>query len=369
MLNTDASFYALAFSKVQGVSMSTKKQLIDLYGTAEKVYALRHSPTDVVLQKWNATNQAWEEAFQWAEKELKAAEQRGVSILPYESPNYPVRLRECNDPPPVLYYRGTEVLNARHIISVVGTRRCTDYGAELCRRFISELSEALPEAVIVSGLAYGVDIQAHRYALQYGLPTVGVLAHGLDRIYPSMHKSTAQKMLEQGGLLTEFSFGTFPDKPFFVRRNRVVAGMSDAVIVVESAEKGGALITAELASSYNRDVFAFPGRITDEYSTGCNRLIADNRAALIQSTVDFLAAMRWDVTAQKPIAVQRNLFPDLSPEEQSIVNILQSSPSGCQLNDLALQTQMSVQILSGFLFTLEMQGIITLQAGGVYRLV
>lgn len=189
-------------------------------------------------------------------------------------------MRECDDAPLALFYRGNADLNTLHIINIVGTRHATPYGQDICTRFLADLSVLCPNTLIVSGLAYGIDIHAHRAALQNHFKTIGVLAHGLDRIYPAEHRKTAISMLEQGGLLTEFTSGTNPDRQNFVKRNRIVAGMSDATVVIESAAKGGALITAELAESYHRDCFAFPGRCNDEYSIGCNNLIRKTRQCL-----------------------------------------------------------------------------------------
>lgn len=189
-------------------------------------------------------------------------------------------MRECDDAPLALFYRGNADLNTLHIINIVGTRHATPYGQDICTRFLADLSALYPDTLIVSGLAYGIDIHAHRAALQNHFKTIGVLAHGLDRIYPAEHRKTAVSMLEQGGLLTEFTSGTNPDRQNFVKRNRIVAGMSDATVVIESAAKGGALITAELAESYHRDCFAFPERCNDEYSIGCNNLIRKTRQCL-----------------------------------------------------------------------------------------
>ena len=265
-------------------------------------------------------------------------------------------------------YKGNADLNSLHIVSIVGTRHATDYGKETCSRFIHELKELMPDVIIVSGLAYGIDVQAHRAALENGLATIGVLAHGLDRIYPATHRRTAVEMLEQGGLLTEFTSGTNPDKQNFVKRNRIVAGISDATIVVESAEKGGSLITADIAESYHKDCFAFPGRISDTFSIGCNNLIRQNKAALLQHAEDFVKAMCWDVENKKPEAIQRQLFPDLSPDETKIVQLLEKEPEGKQINTLVVESNIAINRLTGILFELEMKGVIRAMAGGMYKL-
>jgi len=225
--------------------------------------------------------------------------------------------------------------------------------------------------LIVSGLAYGVDINAHRESLANGYPTVGVLAHGLDTIYPYHHRDTAAEMLNHGGLLTEFMTQTNSDKPNFVRRNRIVAGMADSLILVESAAKGGGLITAEIAQSYDRAVFAFPGNVNAEFSKGCNNLIRDNGAGLISNADDFVRAMGWQDESQRQQAladgIERNLFPDLSPEEQRIVNLLQET-NDLQLNILSVKTSIPIGQLTALLFQLEMKGVVKPLAGGMYHL-
>jgi DNA processing protein len=269
-----------------------------------------------------------------------------------------------------LFYRGNARLDALRVISIVGTRHATAYGEDLCNSFVRDLKELCPDVLIVSGLAYGIDIHAHRAALQHGFPTVGVLAHGLDRIYPAAHRKTAIAMMDQGGLLTEFMSGTNPDRQNFVKRNRIVAGMSDATIIVESAAKGGALITAELAESYHRDCFAFPGKTTDIYSAGCNKLIRNNRAALLLSAEDFVETMGWSTSTGKaaPKAIQRELFPDLNEEESKVVDILQQCSEGMQVNQLVVEADIPINRMSALLFELEMKGVVRALAGGVYRL-
>jgi DNA processing protein len=301
---------------------------------------------------------------------LEFAEKNQIQCLTLNDASYPSRLRECEDAPLALFYRGNTPLNAQKVISIVGTRHATRYGEELCSSFMQDLVNLCPDTLIISGLAYGIDIHAHRAALQQDFPTVGVLAHGLDRIYPSAHRKTAIEMMNHGGLLTEFMSGTNPDRQNFVKRNRIVAGMSDATIIVESAAKGGALITAELAESYHRDCFAFPGRTTDIYSAGCNELIKNNRASLILSAEDFVNAMGWSSTHKKAKeAVQRELFLDLSDEEKNIVNLLQETPEGIQINTLVVKANIPINRMSPLLFELEMKGVVRALAGGIYQLI
>lgn len=305
------------------------------------------------------------------EEECCYCEEKGIQILTPADADYPQRLQDCDDAPLVLYYKGSANLNARRVINIVGTRRSTAYGQDLIRRFLCEMQGLCPNVLVVSGLAYGVDIHAHRNALEYGFETVGVLAHGLDDLYPSRHKDTANRMVHQGGLLTEFMTGTNADKINFVRRNRIVAGMSDACILVESAAKGGGLITADISRSYGRDVFAFPGRVGDAYSEGCNNLIRDNGAALMQSADDFVKAMGWEGDARMAKAqndgIQPDLFPDLTDEEEAIVGVLQRN-NDLQINMLATQANLPVNRVAAILFELEMKGILRTLAGGVYHL-
>ena len=266
------------------------------------------------------------------------------------------------------FHKGNTNLNAFKVINLIGTRNATAYGKELCVNFLKDLKRLCPDVLVVSGLAYGIDIHAHRAALANCMDTVGVLAHGLDRIYPAAHRSTAVEMLGHGGLLTEYMSGTNPDRQNFVCRNRIVAGMSDATIVVESAVKGGSLITADIAGSYHRDCFAFPGRINDEFSQGCNNLIRTNRASLIQSAEDFVKTMCWDTASDsQAVPVQRQLFPDLTEDEQLIVDVLQRN-GDLQINSLIVEANIPVNKMSEILFELEMKGVIRTLAGGVYQL-
>lgn len=309
---------------------------------------------------------------QRAENEIEYAMRTGVDIMCLGDGSYPSRLKECADAPLVLFFRGTAALDRRRVVSMVGTRRCTAYGQDCVRSFIRRLKELCPDVLIVSGLAYGIDICAHRETLDCGMDTVAVLAHGLDNLYPPRHSDTAQQMIRQGGLLTEFFTHTNADRLNFLRRNRIVAGMADATVVVESACKGGALSTARLARSYDREVFAFPGRVCDEYSQGCNNLIRDNKASLITSADDMVKAMgwtddgRWAEVQRK--GVELPLFPELTPEEQTVADIL-AKENDIQINALAVRSAIPVGRLSAVMFSLEMKGMVKCLAGGVYHLI
>lgn len=355
--------FALALMRLRGVSQSVALKLYDHFETARAVFENRRD----VEGNFKAALQDWTEALQWAEKELEFCGKNKIEIFTRHDTNYPARLNECPDAPLAFFYRGNANLNARHVISVVGTRKITEYGRTICQTFLRDLQQLTPECLVVSGLAYGVDIHAHRACLEAGLPTVGVLAHGLDRIYPAMHRTTAAEMIHHGGLLTEYPTMTVPDKGNFVRRNRIVAGLSEATIVVESANHGGALITANLALNYNRDVFAFPGRVFDQYSEGCNEIIRANKAMLITSAQEFAAAMGWKTMAQMPKTVQRELFPTLSPLQESIVNVMKGKDD-CSINQISVQLNEPVSEISNALFELEMSGVIKFLPGGRYKL-
>ena len=292
----------------------------------------------------------------------------GIRALCLNDDDYPQRLRECDDAPIVLYYKGSANLNQSHVVDIVGTRHCTTYGQDLVHHFVDDLRRLVPDVLIVSGLAYGIDICAHRSALENGYETVGVLAHGLDQIYPPRHRDTAIEMLKQGGLLTEYMSQTEALPNNFRQRNRIVAGMSDATILVESAYKGGGLITCRIAQEYGRDVFAFPGAVGMPASEGCNKMIRDNMAALITSAEDFLAFVGWQTTATHPDTVERQLFPDLTSDEQCIVDLLKQT-NDLQLNILSVRTNIAIGQLTALLFSLEMKGVVKPLAGGIYHLI
>lgn len=349
-------------------------QLYRKLGSATAIMENRNNIKDVISDASprliNALSDV-SEAMHRAEAELEFDNAHAIRPLTMACDDYPERMRNCDDAPIVLFYRGNADLNQRRIVSVVGTRHCTAYGQDIINNFCRSLKELCPDVLIVSGLAYGVDICAHRNALKNGFYTVGVLAHGLDMLYPSAHRDTAKEMLSHGGLLTEFFTNTNPDKMNFVRRNRIVAGISDATIVVESAARGGSLITADIAQSYAHDVFTFPGNVNSPYSEGCNKLIRDNKAALITCAEDFVNAMGWEqdnkVKEARAKGIERQLFPELTAEETRIVELLQKN-NDLQLNIIAVQTGLPIGSISALLFSLELKGVIKLYAGGVYHL-
>ncbi len=368
------TLYAVALARISYFNSAALLALYQRTGSATAVIENRNNIRDVLPDASPHLVeglQNMDNALKRAEEELKYDEEHGVQILCFNDADYPQRMRECADAPLVLFYKGNADLNKKHTINIVGTRHCTTYGQELIRMLTQELQSLCPDVLVFSGLAYGIDIAAHREALNNGLETVGVVAHGLDDIYPRAHHETAIKMTGQGGLLTEYTTRTQPIAKNFVQRNRIVAGCSDATVLIESAAKGGGLITCSIARSYHRDVFAFPGAIGAEFSEGCNNLIRDNGASLITSACDLVKAMNWDgdvklEKAQKQ-GIERSLFPDLSANEQAIVNVLKKN-NDLQINLLSVQSNIAISRLTALLFELEMKGVVKTMAGGCYHL-
>lgn len=372
---TQETLYAVALTRINHFNLTTSLELYRKLGSATAVMEHRHDIKAVLPDATPRLEEALKdvsEAMRRAEQEMKFDEDHNIQPLVIGDDNYPERLRRCDDAPLVLYYRGTANLNHRHIISIVGTRHCTIYGQDIIRRFTADMKSLCPDTIIISGLAYGVDINAHRQALTNGMETVGVLAHGLDYLYPTAHRETATEMLRQGGLATEFMTGTNADKMNFVRRNRIVAGLADATIVVESASKGGSLITANLASDYNRDVFAFPGNVGAPYSMGTNNLIRDNKATLITSAEDFVNLMGWandnQLLKAKKNGIERQLFPELNDNEKQIASLLANN-NNMQISVISMRSGLTIPTISAALLNMEMQGIVRQMAGGIYHLI
>ncbi|WP_294743896.1 DNA-processing protein DprA [uncultured Prevotella sp.] len=373
-MNEQEIYYTIALTRMTGFNFQTALRLYQELGGGQAVYEHRLDIKDVLPDCSNRLAESlkdWTLPLARAAQEMEFITKHKVKPLLLGDEDYPQRLAECPDAPILMYYMGSANLNQKRVINIVGTRQCTTYGKDLIRRFIADLRRLCPEMLIVSGLAYGVDICAHREALGNGYETVGVLAHGLDEIYPSSHRETAKQMLAQGGLLTEYMTETGADKMNFVKRNRIVAGMCDATILVESAAKGGGLITAGIAMDYNRSVFAFPGAVGAPYSEGCNQLIRDNGASLLTGAEDFVNAMGWQMDAKLLQAqnegIERTFFPDLSLEEQAIVKILDEM-GDFQLNQLSVKANIPIGQLTGLLFQLEMKGVVRPLAGGTYHL-
>ncbi|HWZ14870.1 MAG TPA: DNA-processing protein DprA [Mucilaginibacter sp.] len=362
--------HQLALTFIKNIGPTLAKSLVSYFGDAEEVFKVsRHSWMGVPgIGEKRIELADVDAALARAEQEIKFIEKNNIDVLFYTDSRFPKRLKNCYDSPVLLYAKGNANLNQQRIISIVGTRNATEYGKELCRQLIEELQPY--NALIVSGLALGIDVTAHKECVKHHVPTVGVLGHGLDRMYPSQNRVTAEKMLENGGLLTEYPSETIPDRENFPQRNRIVAGMADATIVIEASIKGGALITAEIANTYNRDVFAYPGRIGDEYSEGCNFLIRNNKASLLTGAADLAYILGWErADAIKPMTEQLILPIDLSNDEQLIFEILQQHSAPLAIDDLTIKANMATSQLAMNLLNMEMQGHIRSLPGKMYRLV
>ena len=373
-MNEQQLLYNIALTRIGHFSLASALHLYRTLGSGEEIYLHRNDIQDILPEcspRLLANLKDWSEPLKRAEVELEFCRDHNIRVLCLGDDNYPKRLEDCADAPVVLYYKGNANLNQSRVINVIGTRHCTMYGADFIRKFLRDLKALCPEVLVVSGLAYGVDINAHQQALAVGYDTVGVVAHGLDYLYPAAHKDVAREMVNQGGLLTEFMTCTNADKGNFVRRNRIVAGMSDACILVESAAHGGGIITAGISFDYGREVFALPGRVGDHFSEGCNNAIRENKAMLLTSAEDFVKTMGWEddalrIEAQKK-GIERQLFPDLSPEQQRIVDVLTKS-NDLQLNQLSVKTGIPIGDITSILFQMEMMGVVKPMAGGNYHL-
>ena len=359
--------YQIALTLVPNIGDVHAKALVNRYGNAQSIFKAKKKDLDNMEGIGTVRAKSIKDFtdFSSSEEEIKFLEKYKITPLFITDENYPKRLLNCYDSPPLLYYRGNADLNISRIISVVGTRNNSDYGRSVCEKFIEDLKAE--NIIVVSGLAFGIDTIAHKAALKHNMQTVAVLAHGLDRIYPPQNKTLAKQITEQGGLLTEFISNTNPDKQNFPKRNRIVAGICDAVVVIESSKKGGSLITAELGNGYNKDVFAIPGRINDSKSEGCNYLIKNNKAALINSAQDFLEMMNWAPVPKPTSKKQRELFIELSPDEKIVVDILQQQES-IQIDELYFKSGLSSSAVATALLMLEMQGIIVTLPGKLYKM-
>lgn len=371
MTNTDDQLlYQIALTKVSGVGDIIGKNLLKIIGEPKAIFEASKSSLSAIkgLSQKSISEIHNPQVLKEAEQELHFIRKNNISTYFTGEEGYPRRLLDCADSPLLLYFKGKADFDCKKIISIVGTRNSTHYGNSFCEMLISELAQRFPDLLIISGLAYGIDIVAHRAALANGLDTIGVMAHGLDRVYPVVHRQTAMDMLVQGGLLTEFSSKTEPDKFNFVRRNRIVAGMADAVLVIESSSKGGSLITAEIANSYCKDVFALPGKISDTRSEGCNNLIANHKADILISTEHFVKQMNWDQSPAKSHKApkQQQLFFDLSTEETSIINKL-GEEGAMHIDHLSKKLEISPFDLFPILIDLEMKGAVRSLSGSFYE--
>ncbi len=362
--------HRIALSLLPGIGPVTARLLISYCGDAEEIFRMKKNRLERIpgIGPDKAGIILSANVMQRAEEEIDFLRRNSIKTYFYLDKDYPSRLKNCTDAPLLLYFKGECDLNASRIVNIIGTRRNTSYGKEVTEKLVEELKRY--ETVVVSGLAYGIDIIAHRAAIINEVPTVAVTAHGLDRIYPSVHSSSADRMLKQGGILTEYPSGTNPDRENFPARNRIVAGISDATIIIESAVKGGALITADLANSYNRDVFAFPGRVHDAYSQGCHHLIRENKAMLVTSAADIARAMNWDIEEaekEKKIRKQLALFVELNEDERKLAEILKEGGT-LSVDILAVRSEMPVSRVSSLLLNLEFSGILRSLPGKMYEL-
>lgn len=359
--------YRIALTLIPGVGDIIGKKLVSYCGGVDAIFKEKKSNLLKIpnIGESIVNSIVNHDVFDRVDKELAFIEKYNIKPLFYLDAAYPLRLKQCIDSPLMLYYMGNSDLNADKIISVVGTRNVTEYGKDMCKQIIKDLSQQ--NVLIVSGLAYGVDTYSHKAALDNNLQTIGILAHGLDRVYPQTNKSLAEKMIKNGGLLTEFMSCTNPDRENFPKRNRIIAGIADAVVVIEAAKKGGALITAEIANSYNRDVFAVPGKNTDIYSEGCNHLIKINKANLMQSADDILYIMGWETSKKPKKTAQKQLFIELTPEQKTIYDIL-SLKASTSIDELCINSKLNVSKVAEILLNFELEGIIKSLPGKVYQL-
>jgi DNA processing protein len=360
-------FYQLALTLIPQIGDVQAKLLVQHFGDASSVFKARARELEKLegIGELRAKSITEFDEFQLAEEELKFIEKYKIKTFFLTDEAYPKRLLNCYDSPTLLFYKGTADLNASRMVAVVGTRSNTEYGKTFTGKFISNLADE--NIIVVSGLAFGIDAAAHRAALKNGLPTIGVVGHGLSNIYPAQHAELAREMIAAGGgVLSEFFHNIKADQHHFPLRNRIVAGITDATIIVESTMKGGSMITAKLADGYNRDVFAVPGRTVDQVSAGCNHLIKHNKAMLLTDATEFLEVMGWKDKKVKP-KTQRQLFIELTPDEQNIMNLLQEKEC-VHINEINTRSGLSSSAIAAAILNLERQGIVISQPGKMYKL-
>ena len=351
--------YDIALSALLRTKLRRNLALLEQFGSAEEAWRHLDEP-------------GMQEAMEKAEREAEWIEQHGIHVWTLSDEDYPYRLRQCPDRPAVLYGKGNINHSEGHMVSIVGTRRPTERGKDLTRNLVRTLRDRLDKVSIISGGAYGIDITAHRAALELDVPTIIIPAHGLDRIYPIQHRPEAVAALQKGGLLTEHMSGVEPLAPYFVQRNRIIAGLADAVVVVESKTKGGSLITAQMALDYDRELFAFPGRPTDDVSSGCNSLIRRQAAHLIDNADDLIEAMNWQTVSVKTDATQTRVVEflgDLTDRQQMLMHKLQEAEDGMHINLIVMETELNYSDVASELVMLEIQGLVKSLPGGIYRIV
>lgn len=358
--------HQLALTLIPNIGDVHSKALINIYGNASDIFKAPLHQLEKIegIGRIRAKSIKSFADFSVCENEIRFLEKEKITPVFITDEIYPQRLLHCYDSPPLLFFKGNAHLNARKIVSIVGTRSNSEYGRQMCEKLVEELSRQ--NVTVVSGLAFGIDTIAHKSAVKNNLPTIAVLAHGLDRIYPSQNKYLAKEMQEYGGLLTDFRSGTSPDKQNFPRRNRIVAGICDALIVVESNRRGGSLITAEIAGSYHKDLFAVPGRANDIKSEGCNYLIKNNKASMITSADDILQEMNWSPKPPVSKKQQQQLYIEFSQSEKILLNILQES-SPAEVDELYRRSGLSSGVVAEALLMLEMQGVVQSLPGKKYQ--
>jgi DNA processing protein len=364
---TEHDIYKIALGLVPGIGGITARKILAFTGSAQAVFSIPKKNLldipgvgDLLADRISSTG-----IVDQARRELEFITKKGIKCLFYGEDAYPERLLDCYDAPMLLYMKGQVNLNGRRMISIVGTRRPGSYGLDICKCLVRDLASLDQDLIIVSGLAYGIDHCAHKVALEIGLDTIAVLGHGLKYMYPALHRQVAGKITEQGALLTDFASNQKPEKNHFIRRNRIIAGLSDATIVVQSGYKGGALITADIANSYHRDVFTFPGRVGDQASAGCNQLIKTHKAALIEGAGDVAYLLGWDTYPPAEREKQGKLFRELSEKEEEIMEILRSE-GHVSIDRISLECNIPVSRISGILLNLELDGMIKCLPGDVY---
>ena len=369
MIKDNSLIYKIGISLIPGIGPITAKKLIAYCGSPEGVFTESRKRLEKIpdIGSHLSTKITDKSVLEKAEKEIKFIENYNLTTFFYLDKDYPERLRHCNDAPVMLFQKGNCDLNKPKIVSIVGTRNATQRGRDTCNKFVAELSENHPDLIVVSGLAYGIDIAAHKAALKNNLDTITVLGHGLSTIYPPVHRSIAKEIVEHGSLLTEFLSYELPEKPNFVKRNRIIAGLADATVVIESGKKGGALITADIANSYNRDVFAFPGRVSDTWSKGCNWLILTNKAALIEGVSNLEYIMGWNADKKNKEVIQTELFHELDEDDTTVSNILKES-GDLTIDQISIMANSPVSKISSVLLNLEFKGIVKCLPGRVYKI-
>jgi len=353
----------LALWAIPGIGSTMARRLISYGGGIKEIFKLKNAD----LQRIPGIGESLSEAitkndyYRKADETLEFAEKFGINIIHWFDKQYPERLKQCEDSPLILFHKGQPIDNKLKYLAVVGTRNATQRGQAFCRQMVEDAKSKHNDICIVSGLAYGVDVAAHKAALEFDVPTIGVLGHGLDTLYPAAHRDIAAQMVKKGCLLTEFFQKVYADKNNFVRRNRIIAGLCDATLVVESDIKGGSLITAEIANSYNRDVFAIPGRSSDRFSLGCNMLIKSHQAQLVESFADIEYFLGWD---SQPKVIQKQLFVELDADSQKIYDALQEND--LTVDVICRQTSMPTSKVSVLLLAMEMKGLVKTLPGKVY---